>query len=523
MTRPISKSPAAWIAFNRATFMVAFLILLGAATRVAAQSASVREMPSIKAPRGAPGRAVVFANRGRELVTTTADGVHAWDVATAERRHTWPGKFVAVAASSDGATLAAMDEQNDVYLFDAASRRKGSPMRFGGRMSKKTDERAVLAFARDDKRLAVSRYLDLEIWNLERQEFSNRFDVSRNVGVLSFFPDSKRLLVAGLPTVDAGIWDLETREWQTSIAGYKYVRSAQLSPDGGILAVGIDLFGTHGYLYFLRIDNPRKDRMLRLPAYVNKIAYAPDGRIMAVRCSNGQLFLIHYQSFQIAHTINLQQADEKSLPLGLAFSSDSRFLAADNGGELLVWDLADWGGALTQYENPSDERLELVWRDLAHDEGDGTCNVQPVHQLLAISPRQTVSFLAKKLRPAVRPDPEQVKKWIAELGHAKFTVRDHATNQLRDIGWLAKSALNEALRKESPLEPKRRMERLLEDMDSDANPEHRRQERALWVLAEIDNDAAYQLLRELAGGAPDAYLTIEAEMHSRRLTARRMK
>src|SRR5688572_13991779 len=91
---------------------------------IPALPAGIRLLHTITTPKALPGGLVVFADQGRLLISASVRGVHAHDAKTGELRHTWPGTFRSLAVSADGVTLAAIDAQLQVYLFDVASRRE---------------------------------------------------------------------------------------------------------------------------------------------------------------------------------------------------------------------------------------------------------------------------------------------------------------------------------------------------------------------------------------------------------------
>lgn len=515
---------------ERASPFILVVTFFGQAYSAAAQGktddlpAGIRLQHAITIPKGSPGRVVVFADHGRELVTSTADGMHAWDLTTGKRSHTWRGRFQAFTVSADSLVIAAMDEKNEVHIFDASTRKRKWQFRFSG-VKPETgawpNDTAVLSFSPNGKRMAVGCFLDVEIWNLDARKLLHRFERQTGIrfGILEFFPDSTRLIVAGYPTYDTDIWNTALQKWDGEVYLYKYARCAKLSPDGMTFAAGIHLFGPRGSLYLIPTSHRKWERRFVPPSPVNSIAFSPDGRIVAARCRDEKVLLIHVKSTQLVDALAVEKIDYKSPPLGLSFSPDGELLAADNGSEILVWNLKQWRKKLRQYEHLSPERLEAVWQDLARwlsDDDDWT-DVPPVHQLLGV-PEQAVPLLRQKVTPVPLPDPDTVNRLICELDHAEFAVRDRATKALHRLDWLAKPFLNEALKKTKMLETKRRIQRLLDNMPTEWSAEHMRQYRAVEILDVIGTDASRHILRELAMGAPAAYLTQLAQERIQRLS-----
>ena len=110
---------------------------------------------------------------------------------------------------------------------------------------------------------------------------------------------------------------------------------------------------------------------------------------------------------------------------------------------------------------------------------------------------------------------------IADLDDERFAVREKATTELEKLGKEIEPALHKALQGKPSLEVRRRIDRLLEKLESAApSPEQLRLLRALEVLEHIGTPEARELLRTLAKGASGARLTQEAKASLDRLANR---
>src|SRR5262249_32762114 len=126
-----------------------------------------------------------------------------------------------------------------------------------------------------------------------------------------------------------------------------------------------------------------------------------------------------------------------------------------------------------------------------------------------VTGRQTVAFLKERMRPI---SAEDVARWLGELDSDTFTVRENATQQLERLGKFVEPALKKALEREPSLEAKRRLERLLQRLEDMAPaPERLRALRGLDALEQIGTPDARKILETVAGGAPDAELTLQAK------------
>jgi hypothetical protein len=197
--------------------------------------------------------------------------------------------------------------------------------------------------------------------------------------------------------------------------------------------------------------------------------------------------------------------------VSLSFAPDGQRLASTSfDGTALVWDLAGPPARL------SAEGLNAAWYALA---GDDAAAAYRAVLKLAGDPGRAVPLLRERLRPAPTPDPKRIVRLIADLDSDTFAVRDGAARELGDLGDLTEPALREALAGGPTPEVRRRVERLLEDAASLA-PGRLRQVRVVEVLEYAGTPEARRLLEELAGGAPEARLTREAQAALGRLDRR---
>ena len=128
------------------------------------------------------------------------------------------------------------------------------------------------------------------------------------------------------------------------------------------------------------------------------------------------------------------------------------------------------------------------------------------------APQSTLPFLQRQLQP-VPPQsikPSMIQQWIAELDHDNFWKREEASQELEQAGKAARPALSKAREHPPSLEVRRRVEQILEKIDRRPVPDMVRPLRVLEVIERIGTYEARQILAALAGGKPDAELTLEA-------------
>lgn len=202
----------------------------------------------------------------------------------------------------------------------------------------------------------------------------------------------------------------------------------------------------------------------------------------------------------------------------LAFSPDSTLLAS--GGDdhtILIWDVT---GQRTTHLAGKDRlrpaESDALWNDLG--DTDAAKAYRAMQALFAV-PEPAVSLLKQRIHPAA-VDPRGIERLIADLDDDRFEVRDNADRELRKVVDDAEPALQKALAGKPSLEQRRRVQLLLQVIESGPSPGRRRELRAVEVLERIGSVEAQQVLHMLAEGDPQAWLTREAKAARQRLTKR---
>ncbi len=139
-------------------------------------------------------------------------------------------------------------------------------------------------------------------------------------------------------------------------------------------------------------------------------------------------------------------------------------------------------------------------------------------QQLVQSPQQSVPWLRRQLIKLPSVDTKRIAPLLIDLDSAEFPVRERATRELLGLGMRVRAPLRAALRRGPRLEALRRVEQILEKLGSETcSPDDLRTLRIVEALELINNPETRQILRELAHGEPDAWLTLEAKASLERL------
>jgi WD40 repeat protein len=541
------------------------------------EAASGRELKQIGG-YDARGRVMTLSPDGRTLATSDADSVHLWDLSTGKElfpRDTHEAAVPFLEFTPDGRTLIAGSGRT-IYFWDSRSGklrhwvREEDPVR-ALRLSPDGSELATWhgrqrLYFWDPVRGKPLRSLDVPA-------DPQRGEILRG-GCGAFSPDLKVMAAWSSPTVMRGALrlsfgiDLCDASTGRVIALLKdldagFTSSVVFSPDGLLLASVEDGFGgvsivrlwqatteeqigqidvhegvlTRGSLPVLAFsgdsrllaigtmegsvilwDTRSGGRIRTLSKYeefVRVVTFSPDGRMLASADNEGTI-----RVWETATGTERRRfrGHEKDL-LTLAFSRDGRFLASGSSDTtVLVWDIfgrtaEDAGKGVATLAEP-----ERLWSDLI--DRDGARAFQAVRLLIA-SGKQGVEVLRAKARPAMSAEPAVLKRLIAELDDDDFDTRERATAELERLRELADPALLAALKRHPSAEVRRRAGLVLEGRiarEWDLDGERLRLRRTLEVLEQIGTPEAVAVVKTLACGAEEAFVTREARASLKRMT-----
>jgi WD40 repeat protein len=194
-----------------------------------------------------------------------------------------------------------------------------------------------VSFSPDDRRLAATvRNAPLKVWDIERpQETIELFGHTALVTAASFCPDGWRLLSAS----DDGtvrLWDATQITGHAQLHGHSgKVRTVAFSPRGDLLASG-SVEGGDVILWDAATMHPL--RLFRSNAGANELAFSPDARYLAavsgLAPTDGYLTIWDVEE----NRQTLQMAFDATPLFGIAWAPDGRSLAvqAVDGGLRLV-------------------------------------------------------------------------------------------------------------------------------------------------------------------------------------------
>jgi hypothetical protein len=233
---------------------------------------------------------------------------------------------------------------------------------------------------------------------------------------------------------------------------------------------------------------------------------SPDGRL-AAGTIKGEIEVQVWEtaSSQLFHRF----AGHRGQPTAVEFSRDGRTLASGGyDGVVLFWDLSSPLAALRTKTKPRDRDLAALWTDLA---GSDVAKAWAAIADLAEEP-ESLKFLMEKLQPVRSVPAKEIVQRVERLSSDSFDEREQATRELAGFYEGARPELQNSQSRESPPETRRRVQALLDILNNpNLSGDRLRQWRAVAVLERIGTPEAVKLLEELAGGLPEARLTLAAK------------
>jgi RNA polymerase sigma factor (sigma-70 family) len=447
---------------------------------------------------------------GKTLVTACSDGsVRLWDLPTGkplDRFVSQQSRAKAFALAPGGKLAAGACPDGMLRLVELPT---GRPVRQwqahpGVAKSVAFSPDGRLLFSSGDERATY-------VWETATGKQVGRLgpDHPEVVWSYAFTADGKTLITGG-HTGALRLWDFARRVELGQLVGHENaIEQIVLSPDGRLLATAADDFSARVWDLETRKEVRRFDK---LRGYAYGTAFSNDGRSLATGTWERDVRIWDLATGQErAHL----QGHRGAVASFVFLPGDRRLLSGSSDSTVLLWDLSALGrGAGGAKLTP--EAAAAEW---GHLHGPDGARAYRALWTLAAAPDQALPLLRRELRPVAAMDDAKIRKWIADLDNKRFALRDKARAELKRLGDLAWPALRKALQGKPSLELRMQALQLLGD---GAGPfptgERLRQQRSLELLEQLNTPEARRLLADLAAGAPEASLTLEAQAALRRAT-----
>jgi WD40 repeat protein len=491
-------------------------------------------------------QAVTYSPDGKTLATLGGDHtVRLWDAQTGKELHCLDAgpkrDFIAseprshtqaqaLVFSPTGRVLAAPGPSGTVYFWDPATGQELARLEGHQRMP------TSLVFAPDGKLLASGDQDGrIVLWSINDRREACRLEVEgkaprHDYGVmrLAISPDGKTL-VAGCVNEALRIWDLDKKRLR---ATYRcWATDGLFFCDDGLLLAAGDLgrrYGDSALVRFLLMDNGEEFRRLTLmPGDLQSncimgrrvtFVIAPDGRSVAAVGDASPV--VHW--YERATNREIARFDGHDLGLlSVAFSPDGRFMAtAGRDHTALVWDLfrAVSGAEVSSEEDWNKNRANELWAALGEND---PAKAYKAMSLLASKPERGVALCKQHLSPVKGKQRQTVEQLIDALNDDVFEVREAASQELIRRGPTSVRGVQGAINKSASVEAEKRLRQILVALhDATLNTDTLCLLRAIQFLEIIGSGDARAVLQSLAGGAPDASLTVAARAALERLRKR---
>lgn len=399
--------------------------------------------------------------------------VRLWDLTTSEERAPLHGHgdwVTAVAFSPDGQLLASRSEDRTIRMWDVATGKERRQLRCGEAGAK------GIAFSPDGRRVISALNKEtIGFWDVESGRLTRRLLAGPSGGSgIPLLSHDGRMLVTGGSEHPIRVWEVVS---------------------------GKERF---------RIERPNT-RMFVVAAL------SSDCRILAWCDYNPPIKLWDLLAGKQLGTLG--EKTNMASVLSLTFSADSRCLASTHSdGTALIWDMARLSSKTDTVAKISTKRLEELWHELGSADA---AEAYRALRTLAATSAQAVPLLHQRLRKPAPIDTAKIAALLAELDSEQFAIRERATRSLQELGMSAEAAMRRALAKQPSLEVRRRLEQILEKLESgERKAEELQARRAVELLELIGTTQAQLLLRERSQGPADDWLTQEAKASLARLAAR---
>jgi WD40 repeat protein len=277
------------------------------------------------------------------------------------------------------------------------------------------------------------------------------------------------------------------------------------SPDDSLLAIGDCV----GRIALLSSTSERNTVMLHQHSgEVHAVAFTPNGRMLASGGHDGTVRLWEVSTGAERRCL----VGHDGAVLSLTFSPDGKLLYSGSAdASIIAWSLA--GHPAPRRRELSDPALQRLWSDLGNK--DAARSYQAI-EVLAAEPGQSLPFLTRRLKSGGAAE-AATAQLIRKLDSDQFGERENASEQLAKLLDAAEPILRRAEGGNLTAEQRRRVNDLLEQLDSESpSPQCLQARRAIEVVEAFGTPEARDLLRDLSEWSPRPWVKSELQSRSKR-------
>jgi WD40 repeat protein len=270
---------------------------------------------------------------------------------------------------------------------------------------------------------------------------------------LAFSSDGALLAAGAGETEDAGvvaIWELPSGKVRLVHREPKGIPSVAFAPDGKTLAIGT--FGEHAKL----IDVASGKVVTELAGHgkaARSVAFSPDGKVLAVGSYDKFINIWDMSARRVQQTLT----GHEGWVYSVAFSRDGRSLASASADHTVrIWNLTD-GTAITTYRSDSLARRAFFTRDaqafasvgwdakatirdaksgavLAKVWGQNAFTCSPDATLWASDSGRLIRVFRLDLKPAADDNLTRFHKLISQWNDDSYSTREQASKEILSLG-----------------------------------------------------------------------------------------
>jgi RNA polymerase sigma factor (sigma-70 family) len=247
--------------------------------------------------------------------------------------------------------------------------------------------------------------------------------------------------------------------------------------------------------------------------YFGSSVLAPDGRTFYVSDNTGAISAFEVATGRVRRTLT----GHRSYVGGLAVSADGRrLISGSHDSTALVWDLTVAGARAQRAEPLTESEADKLWAAVERDDAKAAYTALAE---LAGSPDRALMIVREHIKPArTGPTDAAVDRILTDLATENAATRAAASKELAKWGEQAVPAVRKRFAGLSSAEARQRLSAFLREFDTAAPSAGRRLEiRAVELLELMATPEARALLGELATGAANAPLTLDAAAALKRM------
>lgn len=182
----------------------------------------------------------------------------------------------------------------------------------------------------------------LQVKDLTSTQPAEVIESGMNINNIDFSPDGRWLLVTSNDTIEARLWDTASREQLKTLSGFQTAAPVYNAWFGGDSAH--ILWVSRATVQPMSVESGQLGPELNHEDFVNDAELSPDGRLIAT-AAYGSVQDDYLPILSIWNAANGEMLAvlpyEKDAFTTLAFSPDSRLVAAANRGRVTIWDAAN--------------------------------------------------------------------------------------------------------------------------------------------------------------------------------------